>query len=254
MAHGFEVREAIALEATPEQVWEAIATGPGMDSWFMGSNEIEPGEGGRVRMTVGGYTSEATVTAWDPPNRIAYEGDKNPDGTFMAFEYLVEGRAGGSAVLRLVHSGFLGDDWQEEYDALSVGDGIYLRKLAAYLKHFPGRTAAYQMFVPGPAVADGPAVWGAFRDALGLTGTAAEGDPVRLAVDGLAPADGVVEFTHYPSFLGVRTADGLYMFIHGYRDAVVVEYHDFTEGVDGPATERAWRNWLSKSFGGWPTG
>jgi uncharacterized protein YndB with AHSA1/START domain len=34
----FEVREAIELEATPQQVWEAIATGPGLDSWFMGSN------------------------------------------------------------------------------------------------------------------------------------------------------------------------------------------------------------------------
>ncbi|HEX2356421.1 MAG TPA: SRPBCC domain-containing protein [Micromonosporaceae bacterium] len=141
MPREFEVREAIELEATPEQVWEAIATGPGLDSWFMGSNQVEPGVGGRVRLTLGGQTSEATVTAWDPPHRLAYEGDRNPDGSFMAFEYIVEGRAGGSAVLRLVHSGFLGDDWQEEYDALSVGDGMYLRKLAVYLEHFAGRTA-----------------------------------------------------------------------------------------------------------------
>ncbi|HEY2947421.1 MAG TPA: SRPBCC domain-containing protein [Micromonosporaceae bacterium] len=246
MPHEFEVREVIALEATPEQVWEAIATGPGLDSWFMGANEIEPGEGGRMRMTVAGQTSEATITTWDPPNRLAYRGDENPDGTFMAFEYIVEGRAGGTAVLRLVHSGFLGDDWQEEYDALSVGDGMYLRKLAAYLRHFPG-AAAYHMFLPGRAVADAAAVWTAFKDALGLTGTVTAGDKVRLAVDGLEPTDGVVEFVHHPSFLGVRTGDGLYMFVYG-RDVVVVEYHDFTEDVDGPAIERAWRTWLSRSF------
>jgi uncharacterized protein YndB with AHSA1/START domain len=35
--HEFEIREEIALDATPEQVWEAIASGPGMDSWFMGA-------------------------------------------------------------------------------------------------------------------------------------------------------------------------------------------------------------------------
>ncbi|HEY3009162.1 MAG TPA: SRPBCC domain-containing protein [Micromonosporaceae bacterium] len=250
MPHEFEVREVIALEATPEQVWEAISTGRGLDSWFMGTNEIEPGEGGRVRTTVAGETSEATITAWDPPNRLAYRTDENPDGTFMAFEYLVEGRAGGSAVLRLVHGGFLGDDWQEEYDALSVGDGMYLRKLAAYLRHFPGRTAAYHMFLPGPAVADAAAVWRAFTDALGRTGTVAEGDEVRLAVDGLEATDGVVEFVHHPSFLGVRTEDGLYLFVYGYRDTVVLEYHGFAEDVDGPATERAWRTWLSTSFGG----
>jgi hypothetical protein len=31
-------------------VWEAIATGPGLDSWFMGRNEVEPREGGTVRI------------------------------------------------------------------------------------------------------------------------------------------------------------------------------------------------------------
>ena len=31
----------------------------------------------------------------------------------MAFEYLIEGRDGGSTVLRLVHSGMLGDDWED---------------------------------------------------------------------------------------------------------------------------------------------
>src|SRR5262245_12437446 len=136
--HEFEVREEIPLDATPEQVWEAIATGPGVDSWFMGRNELNPE---RTSMTVGGHTTRATVTAWEPAKRLAWRTDDNPDGTFMAWEYMIEGRGGGTTVLRLVHSGFLGDDWQDQYDALSVGDGIYLRKLAAYLKYFPGRVS-----------------------------------------------------------------------------------------------------------------
>lgn len=95
MTHEFEVREEVALAATPEQVWEAITTGPGVDSWFMGRNEIEPGEGGRTRMTLPGMTGEGTVTAWEPGKRFAYRSDEASDGQFMAFEYLIEGRADG---------------------------------------------------------------------------------------------------------------------------------------------------------------
>src|SRR5919197_6306817 len=96
MAHKFEVREELTIDATPEQVWDAIATGPGIDAWFMGHSEIEPGVGGRTRMSMPGWTAESTVTAWEPGRRFAYQGDEAPDGTFMAFEYLIEGRAGGS--------------------------------------------------------------------------------------------------------------------------------------------------------------
>jgi uncharacterized protein YndB with AHSA1/START domain len=43
MAHPFEFTHEIEVDASPEEVWEAIATGPGVDAWFMGRNEIEPG-------------------------------------------------------------------------------------------------------------------------------------------------------------------------------------------------------------------
>ena len=56
MPHEFELRKEITLQATPEQVWEAIATGPGIDGWFMGRNEVEPREGGRTAMTIGPST------------------------------------------------------------------------------------------------------------------------------------------------------------------------------------------------------
>lgn len=248
MPHEFEVREEIALDATPEQVWQAIATGPGIDSWFMGRNEVEPREGGTARMTLPGWTMESTVTAWEPSRRFELRSPENPDGTLMAFEYLIEGREGGSTVLRLVHSGFLGDDWEAEYDALRKGDRMYLEKLATYLKHFPGRTATYAMFATGPQVADKERVWAAFTGALGLTGTVSAGDPVRITVDGLAPVDGVVTFASHPTFIGVRTDDGMYTFIHGYQDGTVVEYHGFADDVDEKEIERAWQSWLERSF------
>src|SRR6185437_11235766 len=125
--------------------------------------------------------------------RLAYRGDENPeDGTFMAFEYLIEGRESGSTVLRFVHSGFLGDDWESEYDALKLGDLQYLRKLAAYLKHFRGRISTHNLMLWGPQASHDQA-WAAFQSVLGLTGGIAAGDRVTIAPDGVAPQEGVVE-------------------------------------------------------------
>ena len=52
MTHPFEIGLEAILPASPEQVWAAIATGPGIDSWFMGRNEVEPREGGGASFRV----------------------------------------------------------------------------------------------------------------------------------------------------------------------------------------------------------
>ncbi|MEU7833853.1 SRPBCC domain-containing protein [Nonomuraea sp. NPDC049129] len=248
MPHEFEVRHDIELEASPEEVWQAIAEGPGIDSWFMGHSELEPREGGRGTQTFGGdFSMGSTVTVWEPGKRLAYRGDENPeDGTFMAFEYLIEGRESGSTVLRFVHSGFLGDDWESEYDALKIGDLQYLRKLAAYLKHFRGRISTHNLMLWGPQASRDQA-WAAFQSVLGLTGGIAAGDRVTIAPDGVAPQEGVVEWVTDPgTFVGVRTDDGLYMLIHG-QGTVVVEHHAYAE-IDGQALEQSWQGWLQKAF------
>ena len=245
MAHPFEVRKEIEVDATPEEVWEAIATGPGLDAWFMGTNQVEPGEGGAVRMTLPGWSEESTVTVWDPPNRLVTETARGEDGRFMAFEYLIEGRGGGSTVVRLVHSGFLaGDDWEAEYEALKSGDPMYIDKLAEYLTHFRGRTAI-PVSAFGPEV-DREHMWAVLRETLGLSGAVAEGDQVRFTPEGLAPVEGVVDHVSAET-LGVRTSDGMYRFIHGLGGTVVLGHHIYAD-ADQQATERAWQSWLDKSF------
>lgn len=249
MTHEFEVRDEITVDATPEQVWAAIATGPGVDAWFMGHSEFEQREGGRASFTMGGETSRSTITAWEPGARFAYRSDENPDGTFMAFEYLIEGRAGGSTTIRFVHSGLLaGDDWEAEYDALKKGDPMYLRQLGAYLTHFPGATLRQNVFVVGPMEPDQERVWSAVGAALGLTGPIAQGASVRFAVDGLAGTEGVVEFVRPDAYVGVRTGEGLYLFMHGYRDMIVVEYHGYSGAEDEGEIETALQSWLGKAF------
>ena len=59
MAHPFKVTDEFEVTATPEEVWDAIATGAGVDAWFMGVNEIEPREGGTTRMQFRGSAEEA---------------------------------------------------------------------------------------------------------------------------------------------------------------------------------------------------
>ena len=251
MSHEFEVREEVVLAATPDQVWDAIATGPGVDSWFIGRNEIEPGVGGTVRNDCAGFETESTITAWEPGRRLAMRSEPGSDGAFMAFEYLIEARDGGSTVLRFAHSGKLGDDWSDEYDALKVGDRIYLNNLGLYLKYFPGRTATVSLLLPGPQVADADAVWSAFRRALGLPGTDAEvstGDTGRIAIDGIAPTKAIVEIVHHPSFLGARTRDALYLFVHGYENSVVAQVYGFAADADEGAVEKALQNWLGQTF------
>ena len=40
MGKQFENHHDAEVAATPEQVWAAIATGPGVSSWFVGRTEI----------------------------------------------------------------------------------------------------------------------------------------------------------------------------------------------------------------------
>ncbi len=248
MGHEFRMDKQFDVDATPEQIWDAIATGPGIDSWFMGRSEIEPGEGGATRLTMLGQTESSTITAWQPGRRFAHATSAGPDGTFMAFEYLIEAREGGSTSLRLVQSGVLGDNWETEYEAMQAGWPMYLETLVAYLTHFTGRTATPVTAI-APGAGDGEQVWEAISARFGLTGTVSLGAPARLTAPGIA-VDGVVDCLSLPHYFGVRTTDALYRFIHSGRDrgnAVVIGHHIFAE-VDRVAAEQAWQTWLSEVF------
>ncbi len=244
MTHEFELRKEITLEATPEEVWEAIATGAGIDGWFMGRNEVEPREGGRTAMTIGGQTEEATVTAWEPPRRFAYRTGGLEEPGFMAFEWLVEGRGDGTTVLRLVQSGVLGDDWETEYDALGKGWDMYLHQLGQYLRYFRGRPVV-PVTIVGPGPGDPERLWPELRRGLGLAGEPAEGDRVRLTPEGIGPIEGVVDYRS-PDILGVRSDDGLYRFICGFDGSVGVGHHLFADDADAKEAEGAWRAWLDR--------
>jgi uncharacterized protein YndB with AHSA1/START domain len=249
MAHPFQLTHEIQVDATPEEAWDAVATGPGMDSWFMGTNQIEPREGGSARTTLPGVSFESTVTTWQPPTRLVERSPEAPDGSFHLFEYTIEAREKGNTLVRWNHSGALGADWEAEYEGMSEGDPMYFQKLAEYLTHFRGRTAVPVNVFPGPKVADRDHAWEVFRRGLGLSAPVAMDDRVRLTPQGLPEMDGVVDHLS-PSFLGVRTPDGMYRFMHVYDGSVGLGHHIFLEGLDQQETERAWASWLTDLFAG----
>ena len=235
------------VPASPDQVWAAIATGPGIDSWFMGRSEVRPGAGGTVRTVLGEYAPELEITGWDPPRRFAYRSGQAPDGRFIAYEFLIEGRAGGSAVLRTVTSGFIpGDDWAEEFEAMRLGGELYFRTLVEYVAHFAGRFAV-------PVTAFGPpgTQWTHDREllcrALGLTGSAAPGDVVRFAAGDIGSGDGVVYFANAHT-IGVRTHDALYRFLRGFGKPVMAAHQLFAAQVDPERAQEAWTSWLSRTL------
>ena len=106
-----------------------------------------------------------------------------------ALEFTLEGRSGTTTV-RFVHSGFLGDDWESEYEALAEGDAMYIHQLAEYVRFFRGRPVADRRALPArhhrPAGGDGdpPRRHGPRRRASRV------GDAVRLEPAGLGPVEG----------------------------------------------------------------
>ena len=61
------------VPGTPEEVWQAIATGPGISSWFV-PTEIEERDGKPVAVKVNfgpGMEPRSVVTAWDPPRMFS---------------------------------------------------------------------------------------------------------------------------------------------------------------------------------------
>ena len=256
MGHPFEQHRQADVPATPDEVWAAIASGPGIDSWFMGRSAVRPGIDGTVRTVFGEYAPELGVTAWDPARRFAYRSGEAADGRFIAYEFLIEGRAGGSTVLRTVTSGFLpGDDWADEFEAMTLGGELYFRTLVEYLTPRPPPLAPVTGRFAAPVTAFGPPgpTWTRDRAllcrALGLPEDAKPGDPARFTTEEAAgPADGVVYFANAHT-IGIRTQDALYRFLRGFGKPALAAHHLFADDADPAQAERAWEGWLRRTLG-----
>ena len=184
----------VEVEGTPEEVWQAIATGPGISSWYV-PHVVDEREGGTALASFGDTPEmqiPGRVAAWEPPHRIVFDGGEGAGG--LAFEWLVEARDGGTCIVRLVNSGFGdGGEWDDQYDGMAEGWQLFLFNLQLHCRHFLGR-AAVSMLPMGASSLPRAETWTKLCADLHIPTSPAVGDRVEaIAGDGLGLAGTVVQ-------------------------------------------------------------
>ena len=244
---GRTIELEVTVPGTPDEVWRAIATGPGISSWYV-PHTVEEREGGSIEFTFGpGMDASGRVAVWDPPRRVVFDGG---DITGLAFEWLVEAQDSGSCVVRLVNSGFgSGDEWDDQYDAMRDGWQIFLTNLRLHLEHFAGQSATASLPM---ATWEGTEAgcWDRLLADLGLPSRLEEGD--RIGTVGDAPRlSGTVARVgvHEVALVVDEPAAGTAFFAaEAVGGAVSVSVWSYLYGDDGAAAvardQPAWAEWL----------
>jgi uncharacterized protein YndB with AHSA1/START domain len=163
------VQAEVEVPGTPEEVWQAIATGPGVSSWFV---PTETREDGTIVSHFGpGMDAVARTTAWDPPRRFAGESPGfAPNAPPLATEWTVEARSGGTCIVRVVHSLFAsGDEWDDQLEGIESGWPDFFRILHLYLTYFRGQASATLQLM-GVTTEPPHKAWDVLTGSLGLTG------------------------------------------------------------------------------------
>jgi uncharacterized protein YndB with AHSA1/START domain len=133
---------SIDIDATLDEVWQALTTGEGIARWFGPYATVTPGEGGSV--SVGWDPKEmwdTPITVWEPLRRMQTASEMpSKDGRMvrLAVDYYLEVQ-GGRVRVRLVHSGF--DDsesWDGYIDGLDAGWTYFLFNLKHALERHRG--------------------------------------------------------------------------------------------------------------------
>jgi uncharacterized protein YndB with AHSA1/START domain len=167
------VQVEVEVPGTPEEVWQAIATGPGISSWFVPAEfEERDGKPVAVKSNFGpGMESRSAVTAWDPPRTWAAQSDGwVPGSPPIANEWSVEARGGGVCIVRIVHSLFASaDDWDSQLEGTESGWPAFLCTLRIYLTHFRGQRSAMMQRM-APVAGTEAEAWETLTAALGLNG------------------------------------------------------------------------------------
>jgi uncharacterized protein YndB with AHSA1/START domain len=249
------VEAEVEVAGTPEEVWKAIATGPGISSWFVPST-VEERVGGAATANFGpGMDSVGTIKTWDPPRRYVVETVEEPGA--VATEWIVEARSGETCVVRVVHRWFAStDDWDQQLEGHAAGWRDFFRLLRLYLTHFRGEpSSAIQLTGFGPEPKS--KAWEALTGLLGLSG-AAVGQRVKTA-SGAPSLAGLVERVGeeaYPEELLLRLnepAPGIaHLFAMPMGAQVLLSIRFFLYGKQASAVaaeaEPAWQAWVVQHF------
>ncbi len=187
-------RRSLELEfeipGSPEEVWDAIATGPGLSAWFV-PTRFEPAQGRPAAMLLsfGPHESRAEVTHWDPPRSWAGQGEVYGNSPPIATEWHVMAQSGGSCRVRMVHSLFASTDaWDDQLEGAKEGWAGFLNNLRLYMAHFRGRHGALVQVSTEVAMPEAEA-WDSLIAALQVPGVGERWN----TPEGAPPLGGLVE-------------------------------------------------------------
>lgn len=251
------VEMEVLVPGTPEQVWQAMATGDGNAAWFTKAT-IEERVGGALEFNFGpGMSSSGEVTIWEPPHRFGYvENDWGENAPPVATEIVITSRSGDQCLVRMVHSLYTSsDDWDDQMEGFEKGWPGFFEVLRIYLANFAGKNAASLKCLVG-TTGDQLAIWSRLLEELGLAGlnvgerrTTSQPEALSVVVERIhqdmekrfailrleTPLPGVAIVGTYG--LGAKVNVSAFIFFYG---------DNATEKV--AAGEGLWREWLVKTF------
>ena len=182
----------IDIDATLDEVWQALTTGDGIARWFAPYAAVTPGEGGSV--SVGWDPKEmwdTPITVWEPMRRMQTASEMpSKDGGIvrLAVDYYLEAQ-GGRVRVRLVHSGF--DDsesWDGYIDGLDAGWTYFLFNLKHSLERHRGvdrRQLSARFRTTAVAGEDHPVFGAKGLQVQPAVGALQPGDACRLSLGGV---------------------------------------------------------------------
>jgi uncharacterized protein YndB with AHSA1/START domain len=278
----------IVLEATAAEVWDKVATGPGLSSWYV-PHELEPRKGGVARADFGGGTiAEGRIRTYEPGRRIVYAGEAaaqdlggepkalaesptlefaisqnggDPEGfADVPFRGIGDvrgfGRRPGSArtVLNFRQDGFP----EEGQEVFEEGWDFYFYNLTQYFTHFRGKTpqTATALVLHQRSPREG---FDVLSKALGIDDPDAveEGKELRLAPRGRDAIEGVVDLRFSGAHIeavGIRDEAGLLRAMSDETCGGAIFRYEYV--VDPPPDFGArardvgqeWQGWLEQQF------
>ncbi len=180
----------VVVEGTVNEVWQAIATGPGISSWYV-PHRFEEQAGAAASVSFGpGVDVEGRVAEFDPPHRIVFDGGEGVEG--FSFEWMVEVLDETSCTVRLINSGFgTSDEWDAQFDGMSEGWRMFLSNLQVHLREFSGQAAVANLPTAMWPLDPAPA-WARLTHDLGIPAAPKVGDAVTVAAPDAPPLSGVV--------------------------------------------------------------
>jgi hypothetical protein len=252
------VEMAVIVPGTTEQVWQAVATGPGNTAWFT-RTRIDERVGGTIQFDFGpNGTSTGEVTVWEPPLRFGYVEREWAEGAPpVATEIAVTARSGGRCVVRMVHSLFAaGDDWDDQLEGFEGGWSAFFEVLRVYLSQFAGMKAASFLIAASVEIPHLEA-WKRLTESLGLA--AAHAGEERTTPREPQELSGTVERVEqgdrqrYIMLRLNRPTTGIALIgTYGAGDATNASMALYLYGEDAErraaASETIWRDWLGETF------